>query len=326
MMLLEGLSFKDALWLTMTSITTVGYGDLSAKTDLGRLTTIVLIYIGGIALLAKLVAEYIDHRIERREKQIRGLWEWKAMKDHLLIINIPDQDTKRYLKRLIEQIKITPSLADLPIQILTDQFPDGLPHEIRDKGVVHVHGRAESDNNLNTVGIQKAKYIFIIARNYTDPISDSLNFDILDRVEDFKSTAYIISEVVDDNNRKRFREHGANSVLRPVRSYPEIVTRALEAPGTEQVLENLFTHCGDYPQRFEVVIRNMKWSQIAFRIIHAGLGIPLGYIDENQKAHTNPDTKTQVNTNALIVLVNEDSKANDAEITNALHKALSVSE
>lgn len=303
----------------MTSITTVGYGDLSAKTDLGRFSTILLIYIGGIALLAKMVAEYIDYRMEKRERKIRGHWEWKTMKDHLLIINTPEQDTERYLKRLIEQIKLTPSLASMPIQILSDHFPDGLPLFVRDAGVVHVHCRAESEQTLEKLNIQHARYIMIIARNYSDPASDSINFDILDRIEEFKSTAYILAEVVEDSNRKRFRENGADAVVRPVRAYPEIMTRALEAPGTEQILENLFSHKGDYPQRFEVMIRNMKWAQIASRIITAGIGIPLGYIDEHKVVHTNPNADKQIHTDYLIVLVNETSKATKTDISAALH-------
>jgi len=318
MIIFEDLSLRDAIWLTLTSITTVGYGDLSAKTDLGRLSTIILIYVGGIALLAKLVAEYIDFRLEKRERKIKGLWEWKNMKDHILIINTPEHDTVRYIKRLIEQVKLTPSLAELPIKILSEDFPEGLPHEVRDLGVVHVHGRAEDGDYLERVNIKQASYIVLVARDYTNNISDSINFDILDRIEDFHCTAYILSEVVEDTNRKRFRTHGADSVVRPIRAYPEIITRALEAPGTEQILENLFTHKGDYPQRFEVVIRNMKWAQVASRIINAGLGTPLGYIDDNKKVHTNPTAEDQVNSDSIIVLVHDDKTVSDETIAKAL--------
>jgi len=172
---------------------------------------------------------------------------------------------------------------------------------------------------VEKLNIKHARYIMIIARNYSDPVSDSINFDILDRIEEYKRTAYILAEVVEDSNRERFRNNGADSVVRPVRAYPEIMTRALEAPGTEQVLENLFSHKGDYPQRFEVMVRNMMWSQIASRIISAGIGIPLGYIDENKKVHTNPKADSQIHTDSLIVLVHEDSKAGNEEITEALH-------
>ena len=45
---LEGLALHDALWLTLTTATTVGYGDLSPSTLWGRLATVILIYGGGI--------------------------------------------------------------------------------------------------------------------------------------------------------------------------------------------------------------------------------------------------------------------------------------
>ena len=55
MMFFEKLSLEDAIWLTMTTITTVGYGDMSATTTFGRLATILLMYLVGIFLLALFV-------------------------------------------------------------------------------------------------------------------------------------------------------------------------------------------------------------------------------------------------------------------------------
>ncbi|HEX5677899.1 MAG TPA: potassium channel family protein [Alcanivorax sp.] len=84
MVVFEGLSWDDALWLTLTTLTTVGYGDLSAATPAGRLTTVLLLYVAGITLLAQLASDYIDHRLKRKEYMLKGRWRWN-MKDHLLI-------------------------------------------------------------------------------------------------------------------------------------------------------------------------------------------------------------------------------------------------
>ena len=48
MMTFEGMKASDALWLTFTTATTVGYGDISATTLQGRSATVVLLYLGGI--------------------------------------------------------------------------------------------------------------------------------------------------------------------------------------------------------------------------------------------------------------------------------------
>jgi len=58
----EGLDWEDAVWLTMTTVTTVGYGDYSAITTLGRLASIILLYGAGIAILAQVVGLYFEFR------------------------------------------------------------------------------------------------------------------------------------------------------------------------------------------------------------------------------------------------------------------------
>ncbi|MDO6804740.1 potassium channel family protein, partial [Wenyingzhuangia sp. 1_MG-2023] len=42
MMWLESMTPWQAVWLTLTTLATVGYGDVSAQTPLGQLMTIVL--------------------------------------------------------------------------------------------------------------------------------------------------------------------------------------------------------------------------------------------------------------------------------------------
>ena len=122
MMWLEGMVFGDALWLSVTTVTTVGYGDLSATTWEGRLVTTICLYAIAISLMAQLAGEFIDYRLLSQDRKTRGQWLWGDMKDHILIINTPDEDTVRYLSQLIEQIRITPDLEHYPIQILTRKF------------------------------------------------------------------------------------------------------------------------------------------------------------------------------------------------------------
>ena len=97
MMLVEGQSLRDAIWFTMTTITTVGYGDQSPTTVWGQAITITLMYLVGISLLAQIVGEWIEFRIDRKERMLKGMWRWD-MNDHLVIINSPDRDGDRYLQ------------------------------------------------------------------------------------------------------------------------------------------------------------------------------------------------------------------------------------
>ena len=45
-MLIEGLEFVEAVWLTIITLTTIGYGDIAITSDLGKLFTIALVLVG----------------------------------------------------------------------------------------------------------------------------------------------------------------------------------------------------------------------------------------------------------------------------------------
>ena len=104
MIVLEGLSLSDAAWLTFTSITTTGYGDLSAQTLAGRSATVILIYLSGIFLLTQAGSAFFELRTIRRERMRRGEWRW-GMSGHVVFVNMPADEPGDYLRRLVDQLR-----------------------------------------------------------------------------------------------------------------------------------------------------------------------------------------------------------------------------
>ena len=318
MMNLEGLVFMDALWLSVTSITTVGYGDFSASTTAGRLATTALIYLVGIWLLAQLAGEFLDYRALKREKMIKGLWRWKRMQPHILIINTPARDGERYLIRLVEQIKQTPDLGHLPVNIVTTGFSEGLPNTLRELDVVHYHIDVHQAINLNEVHINQANYVLILAQDEEDIRSDSLTLDLLDRLNRANCKPFVLAECLLDANRERFMALGADAVIRPVRGYPELAVRALSAPGTERVLENLFTHEGASTHRLNIELHNRVWKDIVCKLAEKGLGTALGYVTTENNIITQPDFNKTIHAKAILVMVNQDKLPTLSSFKSAL--------
>jgi voltage-gated potassium channel len=306
MLMLEEMDFAEALWLTLTTLTTVGYGDISAKTAEGQTATVIFLYLVGIFLLAQIAGEWIDYRIDRKDRMKKGLWRWE-MKDHIVIVNTPDTDGSRYLHILVEQIRNTPSLADCPVQILSPDFPDGLPEELRDMGVVHHHGEPEGRVALSVTDVEHARFILVLAVSTSSYRADSLTMDILSQLQNLHTTGHIVAECLQEENRARFRELGADAVLRPVRAYPEFVVRAMAAPGTEEIIENLFTHEGAHPRRYDVAVNNQNWGELAARLMLAGLGTAMGYTNSDGAVVTNPDSNQDITGKALFLIVDDQS-------------------
>lgn len=318
MMAFEGLNFFDALWLSVTTITTVGYGDFSAQTPMGRVSTVVLIYICGIFLLAQVASDYVDYRIARRERIQHGKWDWH-MRNHILILNAPVYNAEIYFRRIVSQIREHADYRNTPIQILTTEFKEGLPNSLAELGVRHYRGSPNNFDDLMHVNVNNAMHILVLAKNEYDRSVDSVTFDVVHRLSELNVVDHAYVECVDDDNRERLFKLGARVVLRPIRSYPEIVVRAMVAPGSEAIIEDFFTHEGDHPIRYEVDIEQLAWHEIVSAIARADYGTAMGYIDSSDRhVVPNPPANTIVTTEAIIVLVREDFVPNQAQVEACL--------
>lgn len=69
-MILEGFSLADALYFSVVTVTTVGYGDLYPSTTLGKFLALALI-VGGVGTFMGVVANATEMLLSKREKQLR---------------------------------------------------------------------------------------------------------------------------------------------------------------------------------------------------------------------------------------------------------------
>jgi voltage-gated potassium channel len=314
MVAFEGLSPFQAIWLTMTTMTTVGYGDLSAETALGRLSTMLLVFLGGIWLAFQTAATWFDFRADRRDRMRRGRWRWN-MKEHILILNVPAQNAADYLERLVGEFHASTRFAGKPIQLVCRCFPEGLPDELSEAGVVHSDGEPWDQEVLVRAGAPEAEQIVVLALSDTDPGTDGRTLDIVDRVRGLGARARVLAECVDDANRPRLRRFGADTVVRPLRAYPEMIVRALAAPGSEQILEDLFTSQRDECWRYDVRIRGVPWSEIVATLVREDIGVPIAYRAAGEdRIGVNPPPQSEIDADKLFVLVREGNARPDSEI------------
>lgn len=315
----EDLSLFESLWLTMTTATTVGYGDFSPETIIGRISTMLIMFVGVITMLTIIISDVIEYRFYRREQILRGRWIYK-MKDHIVIINTPRSGGEQYFMRFATQIRSVPEYHTVPIMLLTRQFPSGLPAELRDCGLIHYHGSGNDPEALKAVHAGSAKHIVVLAADESDPSSDSLTFDIAHRLTESNLGHHTTAECVSDHNRERFKALGVRTTIRPVRTYPEIMVRAIVAPGSEKVLEDMFNYERDHPHRYDLELENLIWADIVSALVRHGIGTALAYIDHNDEVACHPDTNKEVKGKGLIVLVRSNNTPDVAVVEEALER------
>jgi voltage-gated potassium channel len=179
-----------------------------------------------------------------------------------------------------------------------------LPEKLRELDVVHVSEPSFDNQALQAASVYSAYSVILVAPRSTDASSDSLHFELTDRLRSNGFTGRIIAEAVRDENRARLHKAGANHVVRPIRSYPELLVRTIIAPGAEHIIEGLFSSHDEECIRYDVK-GSEKWSTIIQRLVAADIGIPLGFLDTQQQVITNARPDQQVEFNALFVLIRE---------------------
>lgn len=320
MIVLEGLPLLDAVWLTATTIVTVGYGDVSAKTAAGRIATMLLMYVGAIFVVAVAINDWLDAKADKAERMVRGTWRWNV-ENHVLIIGTPERDALEYFRRLAKQIRCGRGWTEAPVLLLTRAFDgQGLPAALRDLGVVHRTGDVGTQADLEACDATLARGIIVLTDHEAEDASDARTFDLLHRLREAGYKGPIVAECVADANRPRLMAAGATSLVRPMRGFPEMLTRALFAPGAEQVIENLFTAEGDECLLIDLPTpARMTWLDVVTRVVGSGCGIPIAYRTPGGTVVSNPPGRETIEAAGLFVIVHD---VQEARARDVIHAAL----
>jgi voltage-gated potassium channel len=114
-MWLEKLSFLNAIYFTITTITTVGYGDISPSTPSGKIFTIFIILVGVSTVLAILsnILQYFIQRQQRamhnhRRNMMIGVFFTEAGNELLRIFTGFDPDINDVRKDFLVKADWTP--------------------------------------------------------------------------------------------------------------------------------------------------------------------------------------------------------------------------
>ncbi|SDU52940.1 ion channel [Desulfobacula phenolica] len=148
--------FDQALWWSVVTSTTVGYGDMFPVSNPGRIVAVILPMFMGIGLGAAFITHFASSLIERRDKKMHGEKRYKGT-DHILIVGCTTET-----EQLVEEIRKDETYADQDIVLLDDiprhPFPD------MDR-VCFVKGSPDTLNKLNKANVKQAARIIIHTGN-----------------------------------------------------------------------------------------------------------------------------------------------------------------
>jgi voltage-gated potassium channel len=200
-MIIDGWSFMDALFMTVTTVTTVGYREIHPLDTPGRVFTIVLVLFGvGTAfyLLTTLVALVIEGDLAAALGLTRMRGRIEHIRDHHILCGFG---------RVGEEIARELSERGLAF-VVVDTNTDALARA-QQSGFLTVEGDAASDEVLLAAGILRARTLLAASD------SDSGNTYITLTAKALNPGVLVVARAGKPESEARARRAGADRVISP---------------------------------------------------------------------------------------------------------------
>ncbi|MBN2076671.1 MAG: potassium channel protein [Dehalococcoidales bacterium] len=198
---IEGWSFLDSIFMTITTITTVGYREVHPLSDGGRIFSIFLI-LGGMGgafyTLTGIITYIIEGNIGATLGRRRMENKINQLKDHFILCGFG---------RVGEEIANIFKEEEVSFVVI-DNRPE-CAARAEQEGYLYIQGDATSDETLKEAGIEKARGLVAALG------SDIDNTYITLSARGLYPSLFITARASDSEAEKKLRRTGANRIVSP---------------------------------------------------------------------------------------------------------------
>ncbi|MBN1862814.1 MAG: potassium channel protein [Dehalococcoidales bacterium] len=200
-MFIEGWTATEAVYMTVITISTVGYGEVHPLSEAGRIFSIALI-LGGVSGAVFVFSALVEYVVEGRIGIARRRHHMKAkiakLKDHFILCGYG---------RVGEEIARTFSDEDIPF-IVVDSRPDNIALA-EAQGYLCLLGDATSDKVLLEAGIERARALVAAVG------SDADNTYIVLSARGLRPDLFIEARASAREAEAKLKMAGANRIVAP---------------------------------------------------------------------------------------------------------------
>jgi voltage-gated potassium channel len=227
-MIIEDWRFLDALYMTVITITTVGYREINQIGDVGRVFTILLV-ASGVGFTLYVAAAVVQFMVEGRIRIILGRrrldQKINRLKNHYIVCGYGR------IGRVICR-----NLRQKPLDVVAiDKSPDLIPVMDGD-GILYVAGDAADEASLIKAGIKRAKGLVAALATDMD------NVFLVLSARQLAPELTIIARASQETVKSKLQAAGADSVESPYEMGAVSMAHHIIRPTVTNFLDLAFAH------------------------------------------------------------------------------------
>lgn len=292
--LLSNYSWIDALYMTVITITTVGFGEVVPLDSEAKIFTIFLILISivvvGYAL--SIITEYIlskNNVEELKQKKMQKLID--SFKNHIVICGY-GRNGKQAARKLAAHKRsfvVIEKNKDVMVRLQADNVP-------------YVIGNANEDEILLQAGIDRASCFISALPNDAD------NLFVVLSTRQINKNINIISRASNESSYDKLKFAGANNVILPDKIGGDHMASLVVVPGLMEFLDNLSIVGKSNINIEEIAVEKLYNTQKPRTIKDLDLRRKtgctiIGYKDENGEYIVNPEADLKLAPNSKIIVL-----------------------
>lgn len=287
-MVMENLSFFEAIWLTIVSVMTIGYGDLVPQTTGGRWLTVIIIPLAvGLAtyMLAQFAGAIISGRLSNEMRKRKMTRNVQHLNDHIILCGYGRVGKQVYLQLQKEDKSVVVIDKD---EMVLEKISDS---------ALHVHGNATEDEVLLRAGIERAKGVIITLPDDADNVFITLT------VKGLNAEVHTVARAEKDYSEEKLYRAGADYVINTSNIGGNQMATAISKPKSVEYIENIL-HGFNSKERIEELLIDPESPLIDYSVeeMKNEFGVNTFAIKRREEVISNPPLKEKVENGDLLIV------------------------
>ena len=225
-MLIEKWSLLDSLYMTVITLSTIGYGEVHAVSQTGRIFTLVLIFLG-VGFFLYVIGNVVQFLVEGRIRLILGRLKLDKkigqLNNHYIVCGYGRMG--RALCRYLTQ----KNLEFVAIEKNADRIP-----VMNQDGILYILGEATAEDNLLKAGLKRASNLI------TALGTDADNVFLVLLAKGLNPNLYVVARASQNASKTPLYTAGADIVVSPFDVGARRMAHAVLRPNVIRFLELAF--------------------------------------------------------------------------------------